>query len=128
MACQRLGATGVGVYYDCMPWGYLENNNSRAHTPVSVTLNANIFAETLDESVFEPLYLAYAGLPCLVASGRPVADALAATRRAAAMNAMRSRVRLPVFPVADIVEAAAVQLLCLDPGVDEGDIRRGLGC
>ena len=26
------------------------------------------------------------------------------------------------------LEAAAVQLLCLDPGVDEGDIRRGLGC
>ncbi len=128
VACQRLGASGVGVYYDCMPWAFLANNSTRARTPLSVTLNANIFAETLDESVFEPLYLAYAGLPCLVAAGRPVADALAATRRAAAANAMRSRVRLPVFTVPDVVEAAAVQLLCSDPTVDERDIRRGLGC
>ncbi len=120
-----VGAEGVDVVFTCttnMPFSIIGANTS---LPPTVNVHPYLFAGVFHRLRIEPLYLAYVGLPMLLAKGYTVDAALAAVLKAAASS--RSSVRFPHVSSLELVEAAAVQTLCTAKE-DDRLIAKGIGC
>tara|TARA_B100000795_G_scaffold226009_1_gene181909 strand:+ start:28 stop:531 length:504 start_codon:yes stop_codon:yes gene_type:complete len=122
---ETVGAEGVDVDFTCinhMPFNIIGANTS---LPPAVNVHPFLLAGVFNRLRIEPLYLAYVGLPMLLAKGETVDVALAAVLKVAA--SCSSRVRYPHFSSLEIVEAAAVQTLCTAEA-DKFLIAKGIGC
>ena len=123
---ERVGAPLVDIYFTCvsqLPFNIIEVFNETAVKALNV--HPFMFNSIFHDLRIEPLYLAYVGLPALVANGQGYANALATVLREA--RTITSAVRFPHASAVDLVEAAAVQLMCT-MDVDEATIRAGMGC
>lgn len=124
-------ADAVPVHYTCisqLAFAIVGQNDSAKTGPLQpgVHLNPSLFNGAFNDLRIDPLYLSYAALPALLATGIPPGEALAAVVSAA--DDIHSSYRYPHVSQRDLVEAAAVQLLCTS-GKTDAEIAIGLdGC
>ena len=118
-AARALGHPTVHFEWSCNLTGLYTG------TAAPVLFNARLFDHTFNDLRIAPLYLSYVGLPLLLANGTAPAVALAAVVEAA--NNVQSDHRYPHVSQRDLVEAAAVQVLCGE-GTPELAVAEGLGC
>jgi hypothetical protein len=119
-----VGAADVEVFFACptdMPFNIIGTNTTRRAVNVHPVLLGGMFSDLRLNGV----HLAYVGLPALMAKGVAVDEALHTVLSVA--KTTKEIVRFPQVSSVDLVEAAAVQLLCA-VDADEADIAVGMGC
>jgi len=119
-----VGAPEVELFFSCpthMPFNIIGVNTTRRALNIHPKMLAGVFRDLRLDAVF----LAYVGVPALLAKGHTVSEALRQVLDVAKVT--KETVRFPQVASIDLVEAAAVQLLCA-VGADEVQIAVGMGC
>jgi hypothetical protein len=119
-----VGAPEVELFFSCptrMPFNIIGVNATRRAVNIHPKMLAGVFRDLRIDAV----YLAYVGLPALLAKGHTVSEALRQVLDVAKVT--KETVRFPQVSSIDLVEAAAVQLLCA-VDADEVEIAVGMGC
>lgn len=119
-----VGADEVEIFFACptrMPFNVIGTNTTRRAINIHPRMLAGVFRGLRLDAV----YLAYVGLPALLAQGFAVRDALRHVLAIAKIT--KEAVRFPQASRVDLVEAASVQLLCA-VAADEREIAAGMGC
>jgi len=128
IACDRAGVRGVSVFYTCMNQPYRVVRPRHSGGKPAIYLNSHLLVESLESTTIEPLFLAYAALPGLLAMGVSEEESLRKVLGLFDAGALPSSHPLP-WDGRDMIEAAAMQLLCFEPSAaGEGALAAGMGC